>query len=119
MAISVAARKQKGRVLQQKVRDAILEAFPVLTERDVRSTPMGVSGEDIQLSSLGATLFPYSVEAKCQESLNIWGALREAESNNRELTPLVVFKRNKSKTYCVLEFEHFMELIKELSEKNV
>ena len=111
MASSTASRKAKGRRLQQYVRDAILELFPELTLRDCRSTPMGVGGEDVLLSAKAAELFPYSVEAKNQEKLNIWASLVEAESNTRDLEPLLVFKRNSSKTYCVVEFEHFMELL--------
>jgi len=118
MAISIAARKQKGRKLQQVVRDSILKLFPELTERDVRSTPMGVSGEDVQLSAKAAELFPYAVEAKCHEKLNIWSALEEAEGNNRDLEPLLVFKRNRSEIYAVVSFKHFMKLLKELREKN-
>ena len=51
MAISTSAAKAKGRNLQKKVRDAVLEKYPMVTEDDVRSCPMGSNGEDIQLST--------------------------------------------------------------------
>jgi len=127
--MKTSSAKQKGRLLQQKIRDEILKVFPSLTERDVRSTPMGCPGADIMLSEAAIKLFPYSVESKNQESLSIWSSLAQAESENRELTPLLVFKRNFSDVYCALKFEDFMKLVeliakskdlkREDSDKNV
>ena len=114
MAKTVQSRKQKGRILQQIIRDKILETFSELTERDVRSTPMGVSGVDIQLSQKAADLFPFSIESKNQEKLNIWNALKEAESDTKErdLMPLLIFKRNRSNIYCTFKFTDFLKIIK-------
>ena len=39
--------KNKGKRLQNSVRDLILETFTELEEDDVRSTTMGDSGEDV------------------------------------------------------------------------
>lgn len=110
--MNTSSAKSKGRRLQQFVVSAILKCFPELTERDVQSTPMGSNGEDIRLSEAAAKLFPFSPEAKNQERLAIWEALEQAESNANGLTPIVVFKRNRSKTYVALEFDRFMEIIK-------
>ena len=41
--------KNKGKRLQNNVRDLLLETFTQLEPDDVRSTTMGESGEDIQL----------------------------------------------------------------------
>jgi len=97
------------------VRDKILISYPQLSEKDVVSTPMGVSGADVQLSEKASTIFPFSVEAKNQEKLNIWSAIKEAEGGNRDLMPLLVFKRNGTKTYCCLEIEDFFKIL--LQEK--
>ena len=105
--------KQKARVLQQSVVKKILESFPHLTENDCRSTPMGCSGVDIQLSEAALKVFPFSVEAKNQEALSIWAALKQAESESRKGTPLLIFKRNRSDTYCCLKFNDFMSLIQQ------
>ena len=72
--------KNKGKRLQNKVRDLILEKFTQLEEDDVRSTTMGDSGEDVLLS------------------------------------PLLVFKRNRSKIYATIEFERLLELLDEDSK---
>ena len=72
---------------------------------------MGDSGEDIQLSPAARKLIPYSIECKNQEKLNIWSALEQAEDNSKDSTPVLIFKRNRSKTYAVLEIEEFIKLI--------
>ena len=105
--------KNKGKRLQNKIRDLILEKFDSLEPDDVRSITMGDSGEDILLSPAARRLFPFSVECKNQEKLNIWGALEQAEDNSGNHTPLVIFKRNRSKTYAVLEFDKLLELLNE------
>ena len=106
--------KNKGKRLQNKVRDLILEKFnSKLEPDDVRSITMGDSGEDILLSPAARRLFPFSVECKNQEKLNIWSALEQAEGNSGNHPPLVIFKRNRSKTYAVLEFDELLKLLNE------
>ena len=105
--------KNKGKRLQNKVRDLILEKFNQLEPDDVRSITMGDSGEDILLSPAARRLFPFSVECKNQEKLNIWSALEQAEDNSGNHIPLVIFKRNRTKTYAVLEFDKLLELLDE------
>ncbi len=105
--------KNKGKRLQNKVRDIILEKFDKLEPDDVRSITMGDAGEDILLSPAARRLFPFSVECKNQEKLNIWSALQQAESNAGKHIPLVIFKRNRSKTYAVLEFKELLKLLDE------
>ena len=106
--------KNKGKRLQNKIRDLILEKFNNILELDdVRSITMGDSGEDILLSPAARRLFPFSVECKNQETLNIWSSLEQAENNSGNHTPLVVFKRNRTKTYAVLEFDKLLELLNE------
>jgi hypothetical protein len=74
---------------------------------------MGESGEDIKLSPAARKLIPYSFECKNQEKLSIWSSLEQAESNAGKHIPLLVFKRNRSKTYAVLEFDKLLELLNE------
>ena len=105
--------KNKGKRLQNTIRDLILEKFDSLEKDDVRSITMGDSGEDILLSPAARRLFPFSVECKNQEKLNIWSALEQAEENSGNHIPLVIFKRNRTKTYAVLEFDKLLELLNE------
>ena len=103
--------KNKGKRLQNSVRELLLETFTELEPDDIKSTTMGESGEDIQLSPAARKLIPYSFECKNHEKLNIWSALEQAEDNSKDSTPVLIFKRNRSKTYAVLEIEEFIKLI--------
>jgi hypothetical protein len=105
--------KNKGKRLQNNVRDLILEKFQQLEEDDVRSITMGDSGEDILLSPAARKLFPFSVECKNQEKLNVWSSLEQTETNAGKHTPLLIFKRNRSKTYAVLQLDDLMRLLDE------
>ena len=106
--------KNKGKRLQNKIRDLILEKFDSKLEQDdVRSITMGESGEDILLSPAARRLFPFSVECKSQEKLSIWSSLEQAEDNSGDHIPLLIFKRNRSKTYAVLEFDELLKLLNE------
>tara|TARA_A100001201_G_scaffold59272_1_gene56749 strand:- start:190 stop:543 length:354 start_codon:yes stop_codon:yes gene_type:complete len=110
--------KNKGKRLQNDVRDLILETFQQLEPDDVRSTTMGDSGEDILLSPAARKLFPFAVECKNQERLNIWESLEQAESNAGQHIPLVVFKRNRSKTYISMEINDLMRLLSEKQQSS-
>lgn len=104
--------KGKGRRLQQWVRDLIIESFDDLEADDVRSTSMGAGGEDIQMSPLARRHFPFSVEAKNCEKLNVWGAYDQAAANSGKHEPLLVMKKNHKKPLVVLDAEAFMELVR-------
>ena len=105
--------KAKGRKLQQMVRDLILETFSELEPDDVRSTSMGAGGEDLQLSPAARKKFPYSVECKNVEKLNVWGAYEQAAANSGKHEPLLVMKKNRKKPLVVLDLEAFIELLKD------
>ena len=111
--MKTSSAKAKGRRLQQKVRDLLLETFTELEPDDIRSTSMGVSGEDLQLSPAARKLIPFAIECKNQEKLNVWDSLKQAEENSGDYDPVLIFKRNRSKTYAVINIEKFIELINE------
>ena len=109
--MKTSSKKGKGRRLQNFVRDKLYEYFPSLRTGDIKSAVMGESGEDIKLSPAAEDLIHFSFECKNQERLNIWESLLQAETNSNNRTPVVVFKRNRSKTYIAFEFEEFLTLI--------
>ena len=68
---------------------------------------------DILLSARAREIFPFAIEAKNHETLNIWQSLEQARINaeKEKLMPLVVFKRNRSDIYVCLRFSDFMGLV--------
>ena len=110
--------KNKGKRLQNSLRDLLLETFTQLEPDDIRSAIMGESGEDIKLSPAARKHIPYSFECKNQEKLNIWDALSQAEENAGDYDSVVIFKRNRSETYAVITVKKFIELIDENSKSS-
>jgi len=71
---------------------------------------MGAAGEDLMLSSQARLLFPYSVECKNTESLNVWAAWQQACANAGDYEPLLIIKRNRSEPLAVVDAKHFVKL---------
>ena len=101
--------KAKGRNLQKWVVSQLVEHLGANPE-DIESRPMGSSGEDVIMGVQTRELFPYSIECKNQEKVNVWSAYEQAESNCKGYEPLVVIKKNGKKPLAVIDAEYFVEL---------
>lgn len=82
---------------------------------DIESRSMGAGGEDLIMSKAARNKFPYSVECKNQERLNIWTAWEQANNNRGIYEPIVVIKRNGTAPLVVLDAENFLEYVKEFN----
>jgi len=106
--------KAKGRRLQNEIQQILLERFPQFEPDDARPAIMGESGVDIKMSPFAQRQFPYSIEAKCQEKLNIWDAWKQALKNMKEKTsPLLIFRRNHHETLVTMRIDDFFNLLEE------
>jgi hypothetical protein len=101
--------KAKGRRLQQWVRDQLIEKLEVHPE-DVESRSMGAGGEDLIMARAAREKFPYSVECKNQEKMNVWESYSQATDNSGDYEPIVVIKRNNHKPLVVVDAEYFVRL---------
>ena len=113
--MSPRSAKAKGRKLQTWVVEKLLSVFKRLTPLDVRSTPMGVNGVDVQLSSLAYRKFPYNIECKNTERMRtIYNYYEQAISHDlidKDGEPLLILKMNRQKPLVVVDAEHFIELV--------
>jgi hypothetical protein len=109
--IKTSSCKAKGRKLQQHTAARILETFQ-LPESDAKSLPMGSQGEDIWLSQKARELFPFSVECKNVEKLNVWAAFDQAKANCGGHYPLLVHSRNRSEVLATLRFDDLLAILK-------
>ena len=103
--------KAKGRKLQQWVRDQIIEQLEVHPE-DIESRSMGAGGEDLIMSRAARERFPFSVECKNVEKLNVWDAYEQAKSNSNDYEPIVIMKKNQKKPLVVVDADFFISLFK-------
>ena len=108
------SRTAKARYLQNIVKDYIIKLYPSLTKKDIRTSLTGENSADIKLLTPTARkLFPYSVECKNQEKLNIWESYSQAVDNCKDYEPVVVIKRNNHKPLVVVDAEYFVGLHKD------
>ena len=110
--MKTSSAKAKGRKLQQWFANVLVETLGLDSE-DLESRPMGSSGEDVIMGVQTRELFPYSVECKNQEKVNVWSAYEQSESNCGKYQPLVVFKKNHKKPLVVVDAEYFFKLHQE------
>ena len=116
MMMKTQSRKAKGRRLQQQFMQLLIEKLDIDPE-DLESRSMGAGGEDLIMSKAARHKFPYSVECKNQESLNIWKAWEQANGNKGLYEPLVVIKKNGVRPLVVLDAENFLDMIKEFNNE--
>ena len=107
--------KAKGRKLQTWVVEKLLNVFKRLTPLDVRSTPMGVNGVDVQLSTSAYRQFPYNIECKNTERIRtLYNYYEQAISHDhieQDGEPLLIIKMNRQKPLVVVDAEHFIDLV--------
>tara|TARA_R100001369_G_scaffold10603_1_gene23623 strand:+ start:63 stop:416 length:354 start_codon:yes stop_codon:yes gene_type:complete len=113
------AAKAKGRLGQQEIRDALLETFDHLEPDDVKSTVMGDTGADVQLSPLAQKYIPISIEVKRRKTglKTVYSWMKQAE-NHTEKPPVVFYRSDRQPWLVVTELDHYLELLKG-SKKNV
>ena len=103
------SEKAKGRRLQQWFRDLLVSKLGIHKE-DIESRSMGAGGEDLIMARSARQKFPYSIECKHQEKINIWESYKQANENSKDYEPVVVLKRNKHKPLVLVDAEYFVEL---------
>tara|TARA_R100001198_G_scaffold62954_1_gene36811 strand:- start:1396 stop:1743 length:348 start_codon:yes stop_codon:yes gene_type:complete len=101
--------KAKGRRLQQWFRDLLIHKLDIHPD-DVESRSMGAGGEDLIMARAARKKFPYSIECKNQEKINIWKSYFQAQENSKDYEPIVVVKRNNHKPLLLVDAEHFIDL---------
>ena len=111
--MKTSSAKQKGRKLQQWMRDLLIKKLDVHPE-DIESRSMGSQGEDLIMARAAREKFPLSIECKNQESVNVWKSYEQASENSGEYEPVVVIKRNKSKPLVLIDAEYFVSMFKKV-----
>jgi hypothetical protein len=106
--------KGKSRRLQNFVAGVFLNlGFGQLRVDDVFPRQMGGAGVDTVMSPKAQSLFPYNVECKQVEKLNIHAVYAEHAEKyvGSTLFPIVVHSKNRAQVLVTLSFEDFISLV--------
>ena len=105
--------KAKGRKLQQYVAEQISNILSIPWGKDelIRSRGMGQSGVDVVLVGEAKEKFPWSVECKNTQKLNLWDAIGQARDNQLDGTDwLLCVKKNHESPVVVMDSMIFFKL---------
>ena len=107
------AAKAKGRLGQNEIRDKILETFPDLEPDDVRSTTMGDTGEDIQLSPAARKKIPITIEVKRRKSAlkTVYDYIEQAEAHGKG-EPVVCYRSDRKPWIVMIGLDHYTKLLR-------
>lgn len=112
MSIKTSSAKNKGRKLQQWTRDKLLELVPTLEPDDVKSTSMGASGEDVQLSPAARKSVPMTFECKARKGIAVYGFYDQAlENAPKGMEPVVILKADRKKPLALVDAEYFLKKV--------
>lgn len=107
--------KAKGRSFQQEIRDSILSTFNQLEPDDCKSTSMGASGEDVQLSPAARKLLPIQIECKRVKSAKgLYNWYNQAKAHGKH-EPVVFIRADREKPLVLLSATTYLEIMKQLS----
>lgn len=112
--MKTSSMKAKGRRLAKLVQQELLNLFNpefLLTDKDIRITPSGVTGPDLQLSEAASDLLPYAFECKNQEKLNLRQAWEQAEANNKDGIPILIHAKNRTNPLVTMSLQTFLQFI--------
>lgn len=117
--IKVRTAKAKGMGLQAEVAELIssLTGVPFLRGDDeslIFPRPSGMNGVDIGLRGEAKKLFPWSVECKNQETMNIVETVKQASANKMDGTEWLIYHRRKAldEDVVILSWSAFAKLFK-------
>ena len=105
--------KAKGRTGQQEVRDKLLETFPEFEPDDIKSTTMGDTGEDIQLSPAARKKMPISIEVKRRKGgfKTVYSYIEQASKHGKG-EPVVFFRSDRKPWVVMVGMDHYTDLLK-------
>jgi hypothetical protein len=118
--ISIRSAKNKGRRLQNMVKDILLEKTKCfgLVDGDIQSSVGSENGRDIKLSPLAEKIIPFDCECKNKESISIKSAIIQSKNNSiNGRIPIVIFKKNRSKIYSIISKESMINIIPNITDE--
>lgn len=110
--MKISSAKQKGRRACGEVKELLLLAVPSLHPDDIEVTSSGAPGRDLKLSPAAQKHFPFAIEVKNVEKLNVREAYQQAISHKRpHEIPILFHTKNRDQMLVTLSAEEFLQLL--------
>jgi hypothetical protein len=120
-----ASGKAKGRRLQQRIVTGlrVIGHLFGLKDDDITSRPMSCDGSDVVLSPAAQNLFPFHIECKNRETLNVTTTFFDYQNKlmtepfyNSKHVLLLVHSRNATEPLVTMQWKDFWSLLLKLKE---
>lgn len=108
--MKTSSAKQKGRLLQQWTVKQLLERYTQLTDKDLRSCPMGSHGEDVVMSQFAKEEIPATFECKSLAKIAVYRYYEQCQKHG-DGEPIVIIKENGKAPLAVIDAEMLFELM--------
>lgn len=89
-----------------------MEFCDTLEPDDVKSTSMGASGEDVQLSPKARAAIPVSIECKARKSFKTFYDFYEQAASTGKGEPVVVIKQDRAEPLALVDLKYLMHLLR-------
>ena len=117
--IKTSSAKAKGRRLQQWIAKRIsdITGLPYGKDEVIESREMGQSGVDVKLYGDAKEMFPFSVEAKAQETWSIPAWIKQAKDNQLKDTDWLLFAtKNHFDKVVIMDADVFFDIYEQYIE---
>lgn len=116
MTIKISSRKAKGRNFQKLICEKVGKLLNLPTgyedDRLIQPRLMGQSGTDVVLHGLARTLFPFDIETKATEKINLYKDIAQAKSNNNTGRDWLLFhKKSREDPIVILDADVFFKIL--------
>lgn len=101
--------KAKGRRLQDWVRTALINVLDI-NQADIKCAIMGEGGIDVNIHPSSLSKFPYNIECKNVERINIWKAWEQCCNHKGQGHPLLFLSKNRHAPLILVDANHFIGL---------
>jgi len=110
--MKIRSAKNKGYRGSIEVRNMLREiSVGWLQDADIISTPGGVPGPDILFSPLASKFFPWAIEVKNVEKLNVREAFKQACAHVKgDEKPVLFHTRNRDEMLVTMRAKDFLEI---------
>lgn len=111
--------KAKGRLGQQEIRDRLLKEFPEFEPDDIKSTIMGDTGADIQLSPAARRKLNIAAEVKRRKSAGktFYDFLEQARGHvSKGEDPVVFFRADRKEWLVIIDLDLYIKMLKAMCD---
>lgn len=114
--ITSGARRAKAKRGPTRTREAMV-THGGLSPDEVTITANGLNGVDLKVGGESAKRWPFAMECKTVERLNVWDAIKQAKGYGADWC--LTITRNNDGLYAIMDFVTVCKMVKALNDNGI